>query len=331
MNSNLQGGELMAAGAKRVGAGVDVSKDELEAAWGEQRLRVANDAGGWDALIAAFRAAGVEVVALEATGGYEAKLAYALQAAGFAVARLNPRQARHFAQALGYLAKTDRVDARMLAEFAQLIAQHPERERYVKALPDPQRQYMAVLITRRRQLVDMLTAEHNRLALSHERARKSIHSVMRVLERELTRIDHDIDDHVRTHFQDLAKLLDSVKGVGAVLIATLLGLLKELGQIPAGEISALVGVAALSRDSGKRRGKRSVWGGRAQLRAVLYMATLSAIQHNPVIRTFHQRLIAKGKLPKVAIVACMHKLLIILNAMVRDNQPWDDSKHLKTA
>jgi len=318
--------------AKLIGAGVDVAKDTLEAAWGDgQHLQVMNDASGWDALIAAFREAQVDVVAVEATGGYESKLAYALQAAGLSVALLNALHARRFAQSLGYLAKTDRVDARMLAEFAVVLAQHPQRARYVKVLADERRQFMAQLVMRRRQLSDMLTAERNRLGVSQARAKKSIENVMRTLERELKRIDEDMDDHVRTHFKDLAKLLDSVTGVGKVLIATTLGMLRELGALSGNEISALVGVAPMNRDSGKRRGKRSIWGGRAELRSVLYMATLSAIQHNPVIRAFYDRLMAKGKLPKVAIVACMRKLLVILNAMVRDNAPWDISKHQKIA
>jgi transposase len=326
----MQGGEQMMA--KFIGAGVDVAKDTLEAAWGDgQRLSVSNDASGWDALIAAFRAAQVDVVVLEASGGYERKLAYALQAAGLSVALINALQARRFAQALGYLVKTDRVDAKILAEFAVVLAQHPERARYVKVLPDERRQLMAQLVVRRRQLSDMLTAERNRLGLSAGRAKKSIGSVIRTLERELERIDADINDHVRKHFKELAKLLDSVSGVGPVLIATVVALLRELGTLKARRISALVGVAPFADDSGPMRGKRRIKGGRMELRNVLYMATLSAMQHNPVIRAFRDRLTAKGKPPKVVVVACMRKLLVILNAMVRDSAPWDLSKHQKIA
>jgi transposase len=318
--------------AKLIGAGVDVAKDTLEAAWGDgQHLRVANDASGWDALIAAFQEAQVVVVALEATGGYERKLAYALQAAGLAVALLNARQARDFAKSLGYLMKTDRVDARMLAEFALVVWQRADRARYVKVLPDERRQFMAQLVMRRRQLSDMLSAERNRLGLSQARAKKSIEAVMRTLAREIKRIDEEIDNHVRKYFKEVAKLLDGVTGVGQVLIATTLGLLRELGTLNGRQISALAGVAPFNADSGKHRGKRIVQGGRSELRNVLYMATLSAIQHNGVIRAFHARLKARGKLPKVAIVACMRKLLVILNAMVRDNAPWDPSKHEKIA
>jgi transposase len=318
--------------AKFIGAGVDVAKDTLEAAWGDgQHLSVSNEASGWDALIAAFRAAAVDVVVLEASGGYERKLAYALQAAGLSVALINALQARRFAQSLGYLAKTDRVDAKMLAEFARVLGQHPERARYVKVLPDERRQVMAQLVVRRRQLSDMLTAERNRLALSAGRAKKSIGNVIRTLERELGRIDADMDDHVRKHFKELADLLDSVNGVGPVLIASAVALLRELGTLKARRISALVGVAPFADDSGPQRGKRHIKGGRSELRNVLYMAALSAMQHNPVIREFHDRLTAKGKPPKVVIVACMRKLLVILNAMVRDNAPWDLSKHQKIA
>jgi transposase len=318
--------------AQLMGAGIDVAKDTLQAAWGQgQALGVANDASGWEALIEAFRQAKVEVVVLEASGGYERKLAYALQAAGLSVALVNALQARRFAQSMGYLAKTDRVDARMLAELAGLIAQHPQRARYVKLLPDEHRQEMATLVLRRRQLLDMQTAERNRLHLSEGRAKKSIGNVLRALARELERIDADMDDHVRKHFKALAQLMDSLPGVGPVLIATTIGLLREMGKLSARPLSALVGVAPLADDSGKRRGKRSTRGGRTQVRNVLCMATQSAIQHNPVIRTFHARLIEAGKPPKVAIVACMHKLLRILNAMVRDNTTWDPSKHQKTS
>lgn len=318
--------------ATLIGAGIDVAKDTLEAAWGvEQHLQVSNEASGWDALIAAFREAKVEVVALEASGGYERKLAYALQAAGFAVALLNALAARRFAQSLGYLVKTDRVDARMLAEFAEFLARHPQRARYVKVLPDARRALLAQLVTRRRQLSDMLTAERNRLGLSEARAKKSIGHVIRTLERELKRIDTELDDQVGTHFKEMAKLLDSVTGVGPVLIATLLGMLRELGTLNGRRISALVGVAPFNVDSGTHRGKRRIRGGRTELRNVLYMATMSAIQHNAVIRAFHAQLIARGKEKKVALVACMRKLLVILNAMVRDNAPWNPSKHEKIA
>ncbi len=331
MNTNvhLQGREPVAAA--RPCAGIDVSKAHLDAAWGDRLERVANDAEGWDALVAKFKADAIDVVLLEASGGYENGVACALQAAGLAVVVMNPRQARDFAKAMGQLAKTDRVDAHMLRQFAEVIARHPERARYVRALPDAQRTHLAALVMRRRQLTDMRTAESNRLAQAHQAARKSLQAILKALDKQLGTVDGDIDQHVRRHFKEVAAWLDTIKGVGNVTLATMLGLLGELGQLRHRSIAKLVGVAPLSDDSGKRKGKRSIWGGRSEVRAVLYMATQSAIQHNPVIRAFHQRLIAKGKPKKVAIVACMRKLLTIMNAIVRDQTPWDDSKHLKLA
>lgn len=329
MNVNQQGRESVAA--QRPCAGIDVSKAHLDAAWAERLERVANEAVGWDALVAQFKADAVDVVLLEASGGYESAAACALQAAGLAVVIMNPRQARDFAKAMGQLAKTDRVDAQVLAQFAAVVARHPERDRYIRALPDAQRAQLAALVMRRRQLTDMRTAESNRLAQAHAATHKSLHAVLKVLDQQLGTLDHAIEQHVRRHFKEVAAWLDTVKGVGDVTVATMVGLLGELGQLSRRSIAKLVGVAPLADDSGARKGQRSTWGGRAEVRAVLYMATQSAIQHNPVIRAFHQRLINKGKKPKVAIVACMRKLLNILNAMVRDQAPWDESKHLKSA
>ena len=331
MNTNVhqQGREPVAAA--RPCAGIDVAKAHLDAAWGDRLERVSNDAEGWDALVAKFKADAVDVVLLEASGGYESAVACALQAAGFAVVVMNPRQARDFAKAMGELAKTDQVDARMLKQFAEVIARHRERDRYVRALPDEQRRHLAALVMRRRQLSEMRIAETNRLAQAHPAARKSVQAVLKALDKQLGAVDDDIDQHLRRHFKEVIAWLDTIKGVGDVLQATMLGLLGELGHLPHRPLAKLVGIAPLADDSGERKGKRSTWGGRKEVRTVLYMATLSAIQHNPVIGAFHQRLIAKGKPPKVAIVACMRKLLTIMNAMVRDKAPWDDSKHLKTA
>jgi transposase len=331
MNTNVhqQGREPVAVA--RPCAGIDVSKAFLDAAWGDRLERVSNDAEGWDALVAKLQADAVDVVLLEASGGYEKAAACALQAAGFAVVVMNPRQARDFAKAMGELAKTDQVDARMLKQFAEVIARHRERDRYVRALPDEQRRHLAALVMRRRQLSEMRIAESNRLALAHPAARKSVQAMLKALDKQLGTVDDDIDQHLRRHFKEVLAWLDTIKGVGDVVQATVVGLLGELGQLPHRSIAKLVGVAPLADDSGERRGKRCTWGGRKEVRSVLYMATLSAIQHNTVIRTFHERLIAKGKPKKVAIVACMRKLLTIMNAMVRDRAPWDDSKHLKTA
>jgi len=266
-------------------------------------------------------------VVMESTGGYEAQFACALQAAGLSVAVVNPRQARDFAKALGYLAKTDRIDAAALSAFAQTLDQHPQRERFLKCLPDPQREQLAALVTRRRQLVEMLTAEHNRLALSHKAARRSIEAVIKALRRQLEDIEAQMARHVREHHADLEALLASAKGIGPQSIAVLIGELPELGRLSNRQISKLVGVAPLNRDAGTVRGKRTIFGGRAQVRSALYMPTMAAIRYNPVIKRFYERLLAGGKQKKVAIVACMRKLLTILNAMVRTGKTWNASLH----
>jgi len=327
MNVNQQGREAVAAA--RPCAGVDVSKAYLDAAWAGRSERVHNDAGGWDALAARFRADAVDVVVLEATGGYENAAACALQAAGLAVVVLNPRQARDFAKALGELAKTDRIDARVLEQFAGVIARHRQRDRYIRELPDAQRSHLAALVMRRRQLLAMRTEESNRLELAHRATQASLRAMLKAIDKQLGSVDNDIDQHMQRHYAEVARLLESVSGIGDVTTATLVALLGELGRLPHRSLAKLVGVAPLARDSGTHRGARTIWGGREEVRTVAYMATLSAIRHNPAIRQFHQRLIAKGKPNKVAIVACMRKLLIILNAIVRDGTPWDESRHLK--
>ncbi len=317
-NSNLQGWDTKCC------VGVDVSKDWLDVGIGHSRLeRCTNDVAGHDALIQSLKQGPVELIVLEATGGMEFEVACALQAAGFAVAVVNPRQARDFAKAMGFLAKTDRVDAAMLVQFAQVLSRHPERDRFVKPLADEARQTLAALVTRRRQLLEMLVAERNRLSMSHATARKSIKEVIELLKRQLDVLDRQLQRHVETHNAEIAGLLRSAKGAGPVLTATLIGLLPELGRLSRRKISALVGVAPLANDSGTHRGPRRCWGGRADVRNTLYMATLAAIRYNPAIHAFHQRLTQKGKKPKVAIVACMRKLLTILNAMVRDNKSFD--------
>ncbi|MBI5718519.1 MAG: IS110 family transposase [Burkholderiales bacterium] len=308
-------------------AGVDVSKHHLDACWADVDQRLANDAAGCSELIAKFKAANVQLVVVEATGGYERALVCALQAAGITVARVNPRQAREFAKSMGVLAKTDRVDARTLRDFADVLARHKDRDKYITPPLEAHRAELAAMVTRRRQLLDMRVAESNRLELATKRAVRSIKAVIRALDRQLAAIDADIDGFLDEHFAPQSKLLDSVKGVSRVTIMTLNAALPELGHLDRREISKLVGIAPLANDSGKRQGKRRIWGGRGDVRAVLYMATLSAMQHNPVIKAFRVRLLAAGKLPKVAIVACMRKLLTILNAMARDAAAWDPTKH----
>jgi len=325
MNLNPQGG--VANRERGPNAGVDVSKAHLDACWGVEHLRVTNDAMGWDALVAKFKAANVDLIALEATGGYERGVVAALQGAGFDVARLNARQARDFAKSLGMLAKTDQVDARALRDFADVLARHKDRHKFITPAPDPQREQLNALMTRRRQLVDIRVEEGNRLDSAHSLARRSILALVKVLDKQIEGIESDIAERLDKHFKDQCKSLDSVKGVGPVTILTVTAALPELGQLNRREISKLVGVAPLCDDSGPRKGKRRTWGGRSQVRSVLYMAAQSAIKHNPAIRVFHSRLIAAGKPKKVAIVACMRKLLTILNAMLRDHALWDPTMH----
>ena len=291
--------------------------------------RVSNDAAGWDELIAKFAVGRVDLVVVEATGGYERGLVLALQAAGIELARVNPRQSHDFAKSLGVLAKTDGLDARCLRDFADVLARHKDRAKFITPMVDEQRELLAGLMTRRRQLVDMRVAETNRLEHARgPRAVKSIKSVLRLLERQLGEIDHDIDQSLESHFKEQKKLLDSVKGVGAVTTLTLLSALPELGTLGRKPIAKLVGIAPLADDSGKRKGQRRIWGGRADVRAALYMATLSAMRYNPQIAPFYRRLLAAGKPKKVAIVACMRKLLTILNAMFRDKTFWNPARLL---
>lgn len=319
------------ANSARPNAGVDVSKKHLDACWSGCELRVANDEAGWKELVARLQADQVDLVLLEATGGYERGFVCALQLAGIAVARLNPRQARDFARALGHLAKTDRIDARGLREFANVVATHQDRHKYLTAAAEPHREELAVLMTRRRQLVEMRATETIRLDTAPKRAKRSMLSIIRALDKQIEVIDKEVQQHIDDHFDGQRKLLDSVSGVGPVTILTLLAALPELGKYSRKAISKLVGVAPIARDSGERRGKRHIAGGRSAVRHVIYMAALSARTHNPVIRAFYERLVAAGKPPKVALVACMRKLLTILNAMMRDAAAWDPAKLAATA
>lgn len=329
MNVNSQGREAVTA--PRANAGIDVSKDWLDVAFGDRSERFPNDAAGMESLTAVLRQEGIDLVVLEASGGYEAAAAAALQAAGMAVAVVNPRQARDFAKSVGVLAKTDKVDAKVLRAFADVIARHEKRSRFLHVVPDQQRAHLEALVIRRRQLLDMRKAEANRMGMAHKVARKSLNKVILFLDKQLAEIDRDLNQHMHEHFQDLSKLLSSAKGIGPVTTNTLAAALPELGRLDRRAIASLVGVAPLACDSGKRRGARHVWGGRSDVRAVLYMAALSATRHNSVIRAFYERLVAKGKPKKVALVACMRKLLTILNAMVRDGTTWNPAIHLKDA
>ncbi len=310
-------------------AGIDVAKQTLELAVGPSAAveSFANEPQGHEAIVKRLLEEKVALVLMEASGGYEFALACTLQVAGLAVVVINPRQARDFARAMGYLAKTDAIDARVLAQLAAVIATHPKREHFVKALPDAEQQQLRALVLRRNQLLGMLQAEQQRLATSHRVARKSIEKLISAIRKQLDDIETELAAHIERHHPDLSALLQSTDGVGLKTTAVLIAELPELGKLSRRQISALVGVAPLNDDSGKMRGKRRIQGGRKQVRRAMYMATLAAIQFNPVIGRFYQRLVAAGKPKKVALVACMRKLLTILNAIVRSGKSWDPALH----
>lgn len=309
--------------------GIDVSSQMLEVASSAEpkTWQVGNDAAGIEQLTAQLTSLQPALVVLEATGGYEFEAACALQASGLAVAVVNPRTARDFARAMGALAKTDALDARMLAAFARVLHQHPERERFVKPLADAELQRLQALVLRRRQLVQMITSERQRMRVSHAAARPSIERVIEFLKTELGDSDADVAAHVGQHHATLAQALASVPGIGAASVAVLLAELPELGKLDRRRIAALVGVAPLNRDSGQMRGQRSIWGGRADVRRTLYMATLTAVRHNAPLKAHYERLLAVGKRKKVALVACMRKLLTMLNAIAKTGSTWDQSLH----
>lgn len=300
--------------------GIDVAKARLDVAVrpGDEVFTVGNDEESLKALAERLAKLDAERIVLEASGGFEVAVVAVLAAGGLPVVVVNPRQVRDFARATGTLAKSDPIDARILAWFGEAL--RPE----VRALKDEQTQALEALLKRRRQLMGMLTAEKNRLAMAPKPIRRDIKSHIRWLERRLKDIDHDLNGAVKSSsvWRVRDDLLQSVPGVGPLLSRSLMASLPELGQLSGRKVSALVGVAPFNRDSGTLRGRRCVWGGRGELRAVLYMATLAATRCNPVIRAFYQRLSAEGKPHKVAMTACMRKLLVILNAMVRDQTPW---------
>lgn len=316
--------------ASSVVVGIDVAKAHVDVSVLGAKLdaqRFDNEAEAHSALAAALKPLNVALVVMEATGGYEAALACALQAAGLPVAVVNPRQARDFAKSMGRLAKTDRIDARMLAEFAAVLVRRDDLASLIRPVADAQQQALAAMVTRRRQLVTMMLSERQRLQLAMAVVRPSIEAMIEAIRKQLDDVEAQMVSHVQAHYAELDKLLRSASGIGPVASATLIAELPELGKLNRREIAALVGVAPMANDSGNSKGRRRVQGGRFEIRRVLYMATLTAARHNPAIKTFYDRLVAAGKLPKVALVACMRKLLTTLNAMVRTNKPWDKSLH----
>lgn len=299
--------------------GIDVAKAHLDVAVRPtgQTARFAVEM--LDDLVAFVAKTQPALVVMEATGGMESPVAAALATVGVRVAIVNPRQVRDFAKALGKLAKTDAIDAAVLAHFAEAI--RPQ----ARPLPDAQTQELEALVMRRRQLTEMLVAEQCRRSATRSKSmKKSLELHIDWLKKQLKDVDKDITKAVRDSaiWNEKAELLQSVPGVGRVLSSTVIATLPELGTLNRKEIAALVGVAPFNRDSGNQKGKRCIWGGRAPVRAVLYMAALVATKHNPTIKAFYQRLLIAGKLKKVAIVACMRKLLIILNSMLRTGRSW---------
>jgi transposase len=301
--------------------GIDVAKNRLDVAIrpSGERWTVEQTPEAIAGLVQRLTTLAPTLIVLEATGGLEAAVVAAIAVAGLAIAVVNPRQVRDFAKATGKLAKTDALDAAVLAHFAEAVRPIP------RSLPDLELQELQALLTRRRQLVEMRVAEQNRRAACRSaKVIKNLEIHLQWLAQQIKNLDKDLTQRLQSSpiWREKEDLLRSVPGVGPVLSFTLVSDLPELGTLNHKQIAALVGVAPLNCDSGKFKGRRRVWGGRAQVRAALYMGALVAIRHNPVIRAFYQRLRTAGKLPKVALTACMHKLLTVLNAMVKHRTPW---------
>ena len=310
--------------------GIDVSKLQLDIAVRpeDKRWATGNTEEDIAKVVEILNGVSPQVIVVEATGGMEMPLVAALSQAKLPVVVVNPRQVRNFAKAVGRMAKTDRIDAEVLAHFGEAVK--PE----VRLLKDEDTQMLTALVTRRRQVIEMLTAEKNRLGISPKVIHKDIQKHINWLQKRLEDIDSNLDSAIRNSplWREKDNLLRSVPGVGPVLSVSLITGLPELGTLNRRQIAALVGVAPLNHDSGLFRGKRTVWGGRAYIRAVLYMATLRASSVNPAINRFYLRLIEAGKKPKVALTACMRKLLGILNAIIKNRTPWqaDNSTCLTT-
>ena len=319
---NLQGRDLLSmnnAPMINLAAGLDVSKATLDLAIEPDGLvqTFSNDSSGYTKLIPLLRK--VDLIVVEATGGYERAIVAELAAVDLPVVVINPRQVRDFARAMGQLAKTDRIDAQVLAKFG--LAIKPLR----RPIPDQQAAAFQAMIARRRQIVAMITAEKNRLGQAQDkRVKRSVKCIIKALQTQLEEIDRDMDRLIQNcpAWRDREDLLKGVPGIGDVTARTLIAELPELGNCSRQEIAALVGVAPINRDSGMFRGQRHTWGGRAHVRSALYMATLVATRFNPIIKEHYNRLLEVGKAKKVALVACMRKLLTILNAMIRENKPW---------
>ncbi len=300
--------------------GIDVSRDRLDVHVlpSGQAFAVTRDAAGLDELAGRLLPLGPRAIAVEATGGFETVVAASLAAAGLPVVVVNPAQVRYFAMAVGKRAKTDPIDARLIAQF--VAATNPE----IRPLPDAETQALADLVTRRRQIIQMIVAEKQREKRAAKRTRKSIVRLLKALEKELSSLDQDIDEAVRGSpvWREKEELLSTVPGVGMVISRTILAELPEIGTLDRRRIAALVGLAPFTRQSGQWRGQSFIGGGRAAVRSVIFMGALAATRHNPQLRDFHHRLIAAGKPKMVALIAVARKLLTILNAILRDRRPW---------
>jgi len=309
--------------SKEIFVGIDVSKASLDVFVlpMDDSFAVANDEAGVEALAEKVEVLNPALIVLEATGGLQNLAVGVLHARQLPVVVVNPRQARDFAKAMGKLAKSDRIDAQVLARFAQRV--RPE----LRPIKDESAQVLSALLARRRQLVEMLVAEKNRLNSSRKEVRTDIKEHIAWLEKRLGKVNKDMDKAIKATpaWMEKEDLLTSMSGVGPVLARTLMCDLPELGQLTGKQISALVGVAPLNRDSGKYHGHRQVWGGRSQVRAVLFMAATAAIRFNPLFKNFFQRLRQAGKPYKVALTAVMRKMIVILNAMLKNQKPWQST------
>ncbi len=305
--------------------GVDVSNKWLDVYVQPQgtSYRFANDEEGIQELVSMAKELEPDNVVMEATGGLERAVGASLSVAGVKASIVNPRQVRDFARATGKLAKTDAIDAQVIAHFAQVV--NPQ----TRPVVDEQAEELSAILSRRSQLTGMLTAEKNRLKRAPRVVRMRLKAHIAFLEKELKRVDKDLDEAIKgsSLWKEKESILKSIPGIGPVVSTTLITSLPELGKVSDKEVAALVGVAPFNRDSGAYRGRRKVWGGRARVRSALYMATLAATRHNPVIKVHYHKLLAGGKARKVALVACMRRLLVIANAMLRKGTHWDQSLH----
>jgi transposase len=302
--------------------GIDVSKRSLDVnVYGEKdTVTIGNDLDGFTKLLEQMQLVQPTRIVFEATGGYERRVVKTLVEAGFLVAVVNPTRVRRFAEAIGVLAKTDRIDAQLIARYANVV------QPAVNCQQNPLEEQLSAYVERRKQLITMLTAEKNRLSTCPDALRADVEEHVTWLEERILDMDTNIQTLIgqKPEWQERANLIDSVPGIGPVTASTFIAELPELGQANRQQISALVGLAPFNRDSGPKKGKRKIFGGRTGIRAPLYMAAMSAARCNPVIRPFYQSLIKKGKPHKVAITACMRKLLVIANAIVRKGEPWHD-------